>query len=737
MTARGFEDLRFLDTVLSLLGGETANVDRSLAALDADRFCRWCLRQQLGGITYLLLEDASLRIAPVRALLPGLRGAYLEQWARTERLRLNLAALDRILREAGEDYLVLKGLPFAQKYYGAYDRRATGDLDIWVRRGDAHRVAETLERGGLARRSPRYPERSAAFDHLHHVEFTLDGTGVELHHALRVHPTFHITDEAIWGDRTTLDILGDPYATLSDEHAMLLHLLGLHNDVQIVQVNARWFADLYQLLLRVELEIDWEMFFARRDREGTRKICVNSLAVFLVLTRRDDCFPRLSAALAARRGDIVLAPDRVAYIELLRGASMLVRKTWPLKQYEGTVVAAAGWWLSGMPRRIAAKPDAFARDASGPPADSPWEGAVGARDGSTLRSELGVDVATFQETVVRFGSLTVTIRYERASDLEALQELFRLRPDGPVPHPGATEPGHALIYLAPRSSLMAELRVPVRSIVDHRLEGVVEIHEGIVHAWISDRPRLEAYLLIDRDRQTQELLLHSLMVVLNKIFARQDRYHVHAAAVGCGGATSIFVGGTGSGKSTISLALGRAGATVFSEDHVFVRGAVGRFFVSGCDGDMHLTAATERHFFDGPLNGRVVRRAGGIDKRQIDMASVVQCRPYLETEIGSLFFSKVGDRFEIRPLAKEEAVARMLEPLVGRHRFSDRQELEQFLEFFSNLVESCAVWDLSLSQDLGDLPRLAEFLAGHDAAYGMNSSRGDSIVGEAVARDPG
>lgn len=740
MTTRGYDDLRFLDTVLALLGGEAANVDRMLTAFDADRFSQWCLRHQLGGLTYLLLEDAVLRVSGARTLLGALRGAYLEQWARTDRLRLNLATLDTILRKSGRDYLVLKGLPFAQKYYGAYDRRATGDLDIWVRRADAHFVADSLERSGLVRCSPRYRDDSSTYDHVHHVEFTLDGTGVELHHALRVHPTFHMNDEAIWEERTRVDILGDRYATLSDEHALLLHLLGFHTDVQIGQVNARWFADLYQLLLVVEPTQDWEIFLAKRDGEGTRKICVNSLAAFLLLTRRDDCFPRLSSALANRGGDIVLAPDRLAYLELLRGASTLVRKTWPLKQYQSSLSSAAAWWLSGMPRRIAAKPDAFARDASGPPADSPWEGATAAAEGHALGAELGVNVAAQQQTRIQLGSLTVTVRYERVADLAAIEELFRLRPgsaDGPSHRAASSEREHGVVHLVPRGSdELAHFRRPVRAIVDHQLEGIVEIREGIVHAWIADGPRFEAFLLIDRDRQTESLLLHSLMVVLNKILARHDRYHVHAAAVTFGDAATLFVGDKGSGKSTISLALGRAGATVFSEDHVFVRRADGRFLVSGCDRDMHLTTAAEQHFFDAPLEGRLVQRAG-VTKKQIDMASVVDARPYVETEIESLFFPKVGGAFEIRPLEKSEASARILGPLTERHRFADRADAEQFLETISRLVESCTCWELTLSRDLSELAQLAQFLTDRQRSSASLRSASASTAEPTTTHDRG
>ena len=708
-----FEDLIGLGAIQALQSGETANVTRSLAALDGERFRHWCLRHQVGGLAYLLLEDASLVVGAAAPPAAGLRAAYLEQWARTERLRLSLASLDGVFGEIGEEYLVLKGLPFAERYYGGYDRRATGDLDVLVRRGRAARVAEALEQRGLARRSPRYGGRSASFDHLHQVDLDLDGTGVELHHALRVHPTFRIDEDSLWSSRTPVTIQGTSYATLSDEHALLLHLLGFHTDVQIGQVQARWFADLHQLLHAIEARLDWDAFFTARGRDGTLRICVNALAVFLVLTRRDDWFPGLSAGVAARRDLVAGTPERSDYLALLRGGSIYSRKRWPLEQYDCGTAAAAAWWLSGLPRRVAAKPAAFAHDASASrAAASPWGDRPPGRAPMTMASELNVKDDTLLEARLRFGSVLALVRAERASDIDAVRELFRLRvPDsGAQRHGGDEAPDVTITIASFDAAAPASLRVPVRPVVEHPLERLVEMHEGIAHGWIDERGRAAAWLAIERDRETRPRLLHALMVLMNRLLARGGRYHVHAAAVGFENATWLFVGGKGAGKSTISLALGRAGGIVYAEDHVMLRADGRTFHAAGCDGDLHLTERTERHFFERPPEGRLVERAG-VMKRRLAGSALVECRPYRETEVRGLFFPRVDGRFGVRPLAGEEALARLLEPLVERHRFVDGADRAAFIERFAALVERCETWDLSLSPDLSDLDRLAAFLS--------------------------
>ena len=64
----------------------------------------------------------------------------------------------------------------------------------------------------------------------------------------------------------------------------------------------------------------------------------------------------------------------------------------------------------------------------------------------------------------------------------------------------------------------------------------------------ADRGRARASSSSTRAAETRPLLLHSLMVVLNKLLSLERRYHLHAAAAAVGGVTSLFVGAKGSGK---------------------------------------------------------------------------------------------------------------------------------------------------------------------------------------------
>ena len=573
--ALGASDLRFLNVLLALLGGESEGVARALHGIDVDRFRRWCLRQQLGGYVYLLLEEMSLAVsmAPswsrdcaARTSSSG-RAPSVCGWG-----SLELAAL---LRDEGESFLVLKGLPFAQRYYGSHDRRADRQpRRLGAARPRATRVAELLERRGFERSSPRLPRGSPTLDHVHQVELDFHGIGVELHHALRVHRTFRIDETRLSASPRAGGGHGVEYDVPSDEHALLLHLLGLHTDIQIGQTNARWFADVFRdRCSKSRGVLSCGTPSSRRGRGRHSQDLRQQPGALLGPDPQRRAFPALSAALDRRRADIVLTPDRLAYLDLLRGASMLERKLWPLRQYEEGTAAAVSWWVAGMPRRIAAKPDAFARDVSARPEGSvPWETTELESTRSELENEFGVDPATFQETFLRFGSLRVQVRYQTAVHLDAVEELFRLRPRQ-VGHRRLRRPGSdgrsRPASLPPAASSSRCCAFPAcpwcaarssdysRSTTASCICGCA--NRGRTSASAADRRRARAFSSSKRAAETRPLLLHSLMVCSTSCcrssigitcMRRPRRWAV---------ITSLFVGAKGSGKSTITLVLGKAG----------------------------------------------------------------------------------------------------------------------------------------------------------------------------------
>jgi hypothetical protein len=186
------------------------------------------------------------------------------------------------------------------------------------------------------------------------------------------------------------------------------------------------------------------------------------------------------------------------------------------------------------------------------------------------------------------------------------------------------------------------------------------------------------------------------------------RVQLHGAAVEVDGRAIVFLGDKGAGKSTLSLALGRAGVTVLTDDQLVVRRGT-PMSVSGVDGGLRLTEQTERHFFERPLAASP-QEYGGFVKKEVALADHVRALPRVDFEPVALFFPTVGDRVEVAPVSRMEAIRRVLAPVVPLHRFAGADDQRDFVRMVSELVQSVEVHDLQLSRDLTDLSGVVEMV---------------------------
>jgi hypothetical protein len=171
----------------------------------------------------------------------------------------------------------------------------------------------------------------------------------------------------------------------------------------------------------------------------------------------------------------------------------------------------------------------------------------------------------------------------------------------------------------------------------------------------------------------------------------------------------VFLGDRGAGKSTISLALGRAGATVLADDQIVVCSTDGRVFVSGVDGALRVTEKTEDFFFTAPIDAPAADFAG-VAKKEVALADHVPAAPGVDEVPNELMFCCVGDRFELRPLARSEAVRRVAGSVLPHHRFAGAEDQADFLGLVTTFVQSVDVFELQLSPNLADLDRLVDRL---------------------------
>lgn len=206
-----------------------------------------------------------------------------------------------------------------------------------------------------------------------------------------------------------------------------------------------------------------------------------------------------------------------------------------------------------------------------------------------------------------------------------------------------------------------------------------------------------------------DLLAYHFWILLNRALLLLDRVMLHAAALAYRGTVSLFTGDRGAGKSTISIALAHAGAEVLAEDHVVARRRDGRTVVSGCNDRMRVTAETERHFLAGRLGPATVD-VGGVIKKEFPASRFFAARPHEERAVARIFFPRVGDRFEVRPLSGRAALLRLMQVTGGMLRFHDRTDYADFLSLLADLIAGIPCHELELSPRLADLEGLVELL---------------------------
>ena len=300
-----------------------------------------------------------------------------------------------------------------------------------------------LVEGGYASRTGAPLGMTATLRFVHHLEHEKDGVPVDLHHQIRVHPTFRLDEEEMWRTAGRLDLGSRTVRVLSDDYVLVTLILSIHNDVGLGTADLHPFFDLDRVLARVGDGIDWKEFFAARRRERTEMIAANVLALHTLLMGGAERHPALFAEIESRAEHLVLEADRRAYVELIQGASLAVKKRWAFEQLETSLPAATLWWLLGLPvhalvyRRIFFRNFAGRLGLRGPRRQREREAATGAADRPDARAPtgpsrsplaaLGIEAGALPTTSVRpmrLGSLAIELHCDRPFAADTLEELL-------------------------------------------------------------------------------------------------------------------------------------------------------------------------------------------------------------------------------------------------------------------------------------------------------------------------
>jgi hypothetical protein len=318
----------------ALVAGEAEFLSALRAAGDLDwsGFEAFLTRQRLlAWVAPALTGEGARGLAP-EPLRQRLAERRAQVVARNAALQRESAEVRDALAAAGIESLFLKGLYFGSRFYGDAVRRHQRDLDLLVRSACFEPALEVLGRLGfdvatnvddgkpverrLREIRGRSPETAP-----HGVTVRRDDSHVDLHWCLSSRSARWLPEEPLWAARRPFALAGQRFETLSDEDTLMFQLVSVCSDLRRGASLAKHFLDLYLMLRAMDRELDWDAFFARRERERLARPCVNALAVLLEVWECADELPGAARAVRDRRAQVELRDraEALALIERPRG----------------------------------------------------------------------------------------------------------------------------------------------------------------------------------------------------------------------------------------------------------------------------------------------------------------------------------------------------------------------------------------------------------------------------------
>lgn len=319
---------------------------------DTARFLRFAHRHKLGSFTYSTLKNLGIAELLDPRLRTAAKAAALREREVNDGLVSMLCQVREIFERASADVLFLKGPLFSQRFYGNVDARGVADIDVLARSEDVDEVGALLLENGFERASRLRVGRRLSRLFAHHFEYRQGELPLDLHWTLQRHYSFDLHERRIWDNAAPIEFAGHTFPAPSDEHELVLQILGVVTDLQVGKLTLRPVVDIYRILCAVEGRMDWGEFFAWRERERTRRPSAFVLSFVLDVLDCADRFPELRRQLQPLRGS--LPPISLAFEAALRSRPTAAgQKLLALRLYETPLAAAISWWIVSLPFRFA------------------------------------------------------------------------------------------------------------------------------------------------------------------------------------------------------------------------------------------------------------------------------------------------------------------------------------------------------------------------------------------------
>jgi hypothetical protein len=331
---------------------QTARRHASAAAFDFGAFEDFIFRNQLGGWLYSVLVRSPAAESFARYSISRLESAYLRQRTRNAVLVNELKRLLELFSAAGEQFILLKGVYLAERFYGAIDRRALWDIDILVRKERLRQVQKLLRDDGYIRKSRPFLREDLSSYFTHAFDFDKNGISLDLHWSLSTHASYRLDYDALWGRRQPFRIEGCDFQVLADDYEIVFNVLSTLRDLERSALRLRSLVDLYMILEGTGGPPDWQIFFAERKRENLWKISVGVLWFFLSVLHCRAEFPLLAHAVEHERATVGFNCQEPGPRLLEPSRWGLRQKAWASRLYHTSFAGFFLWWMISLPFRL-------------------------------------------------------------------------------------------------------------------------------------------------------------------------------------------------------------------------------------------------------------------------------------------------------------------------------------------------------------------------------------------------
>ncbi len=310
-------------------------------------FLAFVTDQDLASALHWMVErDGASAVLPSWLLL-HLMGSAAYGVARRKEQSAALEEISRAARLAGLSFLLLKGLHFAERFYGDADARWIRDLDVMVKSADLDRFCIMLRDLGYELQNLEWLPGVVRCRLNHASNWQRDDLALDLHHNFRVRPGYQIDDNMVFDASKEQLVTGVPVAVPADDDCLMLLIISIASDLEQGRFRCKSLVDLWVMLGKCDINYDWEAFLTKRQDEGTRALTVIVLQLLTVALPRSGQFPALIQMIQGhiKPGSEESQANALALFSAAQYS--LANRLWFLRHYEGSRLAYLNWWLLG------------------------------------------------------------------------------------------------------------------------------------------------------------------------------------------------------------------------------------------------------------------------------------------------------------------------------------------------------------------------------------------------------